>query len=140
MERTDDEALAQEVNALFRAGDYQRCLALCNKGLSTKGEKEGFFLNYAANCCIRLSDGQSALRYSSRHVDVAAAEPGKKSHDFAVALGNKADALKLLGRMKDAHKVADEAISIYRELNHQDGLGVALKRKASIFHEQKVSH
>ena len=57
-----------------------------------------------------------------------------------MALGNKVDALELLGRMKEAHKVADEAISIVRELKDQDDLGMALNRKAEIFYNQKVSH
>ena len=110
------------------------------EGAVDQGRGRRIFLNYAARCCFDLRDGQSALRYSSRQVDVAAAECGKKSGNFAVALGNKAEALELLGRMKEAHKVADEAISIRRELNNQDGLGVALQKKAGIFHRQKVSH
>ena len=140
MEENDEEALCQEADALFEMGEYERCLALCKKGLATKGEEGGFFLNLAALCCVHLRDGQSALRYSSKQVDVAAAECGKKSRIFAIALLAKANALRLLGRMKEAHKVADEAISIWRELNDQDGLGVALGRKAAIFFEQEVSH
>ena len=46
----------------------------------------------------------------------------------------------MLGRLKEAHKVVDEAIEIRRQLKDVEGVGAALQKKAGIFREQKVSY
>ena len=142
-EKNVSERLYDDAWAIFGKGDYKDSLELCKNELKKKGGKgkmRGLWLNLAANCCIALGDGKAALQYSSEQADLAAREGGKKSRSDAVALGNKVDALNMLGRLKEALKVVDEAIEILRELTDVDDLGLVLAKKAKIFRKQKVSY